>query len=580
MARIANLAEVTGASLANALRAARAQTTLSAADLLSLTGPMPDRILHYPVDLIPGDAVEGQRILEGTFTLSGGTVRAAGGAPWDERTPCRAFAEELNGFSWLRHLSAQAVDNDSAPSHTRWLITTWLAQHGRWDELSWRPHVIARRLISWFAHGRLIIEGSDLIWRSRLLVSIARQAKHLQHTASWVPEGPERLTCAIGLTMSGLCLPHPGRRVSRGLQMLDVEIREQILPDGGHLTRSPERILQSLSDLIALKEALIAREKPVPEVVLNAIDRMMPCLRYFRHGDGALALFNGGTESHKAAVDGVLKYDDTDGKPLTQLRHTGYQRVAEGRTLLLMDTGVPPTPAFSADAHAGCLSMELSVGRCRMIVNCGATRVRGTEWQEAFRATAAHSTLTLAESSSCSFLHGKAAIDLLGQRIIGGPREVEVQRTDEDQGSFIEAMHDGYLGRFGLRHQRKVFVMAGGEDLRGEDALLPREGWSPPGRDKPPLTFAVRFHLHPDVRASLARDGGRVILLLPNGDGWQFKATGGAITLEPSAYLGAGTEFRRTEQIVIAGLIRTDRPTVKWALKRLARTGDAPGKTA
>jgi len=573
---VGNLAEVTSASVANAVRAAQAQTALSAADLLSLTGPMPDRILHYPHDLIPGDKTEAQRILEGSFTLPGGTARAIGGAaPWDVKAPNNVWAEDLNGFAWLRHLREAAPEQEEVSPHVRWLITTWMASLGRWDELAWRPHVIARRLMSWFANGRLIIDGSDLIWRSRLLVSISRQAKHLGRTANWLPEGPDRLTAALGLSFSALCLPHPGRRLSRGLAMLDSEVRKQILADGGHITRSPEAVLQSLADLVALKEALIAREKPVPDMVQNAIDRMMPTLRFFRHDDGKLALFNGGTECQKGAVEAVLKEDDTDGKPLRQLRHAGYQRLAAGRTLILMDTGKPPDGPYSEGAHAGCLSMEMSVGRCRLITNCGATELRGPEWQEAFRSTAAHSTLTLADSSSCSFLHGRAATRILGQRIVAGPTAVEIERSDEDHGAFVEATHDGYVSRFGLRHLRKVYLSAEGDDVRGEDALTPsRAGWFPPSRDKPPLTFAVRFHLHPDVRASLARDGGRVILLLPNGDGWQFKATGGAITLEPSAYLGSGDAFRRTEQIVIASLVRSERPTVKWAIKRLSRPGD------
>ena len=574
---VGNLAEVTGASLANVVRAAQAQTALSAADILSLTGPMPDRLLHYPLDLIPGDKEQALRILEGSFTLAGGTVRAPGGAvPWDEKAPNLVWAEALNGFAWLRHLDTIAEEHEEVPAHVRWLITTWMASLGRWDELAWRPHVIARRLISWFSNGRLIVEGSDLIWRSRLLVSIARQAKHLNRTANWVPDGPDRFTAAAGLCFSALCLPHPGRRLSRGLAMLDTEVRKQILPDGGHITRSPEASMQALADLVSLKDALIAREKPVPDMMQNAIDRMMPTLRFFRHGDRRLALFNGGTEGPNGAVDAILKHDDTDGRPLRQLRHAGYQRIAAGRTLILMDTGTAPDGAFSTQAHAGCLSMEMSVGRCRLITNCGATELRGPEWNEAFRTTAAHSTLTLADASSAKFLHGKAAVRILGQRITAAPREVDVQRTDEEHGTFVEGTHDGYTPRFGLKHQRKIFANPEGDDIRGEDLLLPTPGWKVPGRDKPPLTFAVRFHLHPDVRASLARDGGRVILLLPNGDGWQFRATGGAITLESSAYLGAGDAFRRSEQIVVASLVRTESPSVKWAIRRLARTGDAP----
>jgi uncharacterized heparinase superfamily protein len=77
----------------------------------------------------------------------------------------------------------------------------------------------------------------------------------------------------------------------------------------------------------------------------------------------------------------------------------------------------------------------------------------------------------------------------------------------------------------------------------------------------------VRFHLHPNVDASLQQDGGAVLLRLPSGSGWRLRADGMRLTLEESIYLG-GPEPRRSEQVVLGGF--QDGPqTVKWAITKV-----------
>ena len=66
-----------------------------------------------------------------------------------------------------------------------------------------------------------------------------------------------------------------------------------MLPDGGHVSRNPGVLVELLLDLLPLRQAFAARNVPPPNAVLNAMDRMMPMLRFFRHGDGNFALFNG-----------------------------------------------------------------------------------------------------------------------------------------------------------------------------------------------------------------------------------------------------------------------------------------------
>ena len=144
-------------------------------------------------------------------------------------------------------------------------------------------------------------------------------------------------------------------------------------------------------------------EEP-PHILRNAHDRMAPMLRFFRHGDGALALFQGGAESDAQMIAGLLARDDVRGQPFHHARHSGYQRLAAGRTMCLLDCGKTPQGAFALDAHAGFLAFELSSGQDRMVVNCGAGGASARAWNAALRATAAHSTVTLADTSSARML--------------------------------------------------------------------------------------------------------------------------------------------------------------------------------
>jgi uncharacterized heparinase superfamily protein len=546
--------------------------------ILALRGPMPDHIVHFPQDLRPGRVRAGQALMRGHFALCTGAISTPDQPPWDLEAPREAWAEELNGFSWLRHFNAEG--GEQAGSKARELVDSWLKQNGVWNELAWRPHVIARRLISWLSHGRLVMDGAEVVWRSALMVNIAKQARHLSRTVRLAPDGEPRLTAAIGLALSGICLSEGDQRYEQGMALLSNELDRQILPDGGHVSRSPSLQLSILLDLMSLKSAIAARQDVTPPDLQIAIDRMTPMLRFFRLGDGRLALFNGSTEEVNGSSDAVLSRDDIKGKPLGHARHSGYQRVAAGRSILIADAGAPPRGRYSQRMHAGCLSFELSSGVHRLIVNCGDAIDRGDDWRVASRATAAHSTLTLDDTSSAAFLWGEFWTKLLGERLIAGAKTVTNHRAEEDGAIWITASHDGYAPGYGVVHERRLYLDRLGADLRGQDQLI-KSGDAPSGTpDEVP--FAVRFHLHPDVKASLSRDGGSVLLLLPNGEGWRFRAGGGDVGLEESVYLGKPNAARRTQQIVVSGAadITSDTPAdIKWALHKLvAKVKKPPAK--
>ena len=95
----------------------------------------------------------------------------------------------------------------------------------------------------------------------------------------------------------------------------------------------------------------------------NAHDRMAPMLRFFRHGDGALALFKGGQESDPKMMASLLARDEVRGQPFRHARHSGYQRLAAGRTLIQLDCGEVPQGALcAAMPMPGFLAFEMSSG--------------------------------------------------------------------------------------------------------------------------------------------------------------------------------------------------------------------------
>jgi uncharacterized heparinase superfamily protein len=525
-----------------------------------LKGKMPDRVVFQPFDAASRRLEDADALLKGRFRFAGEALDVKEGSVFDKAPPSRAWAEGLHGFAWLAALSA--AGGESARVLATNLIAQWLKRHARYSEPAWAPEVTAQRLINLFAHGRFVLANSDVLWRSKLYVSLREQSRLLARTAPGAPDGLPRLEAAAAHALSGACLNDSPKRLASGLEQLEREIVRQLLPDGGHAGRSPETLFHTYRHLVMVMDALAAIDQPVPAALRSAHDRMAPMLRFFRLGDGRLALFNGGGEGDAKMIEALLARDEVRGQPFGFAPHSGYHRLAAGRSLVVMDCGKPPAGAFSTEAHAGCLSFEMSAGPQRLIVNCGASRQ--PKWETALRATAAHSTVTLADTSTAKVLQPGLARSLLGPRLLDGVTTMQTARRETSNGWTVEASHDGYLAPFGILHQRRLTLSPNGTALTGGDWLTPRASGK---RPRGGIPFAARFHVHPDVRISPSQGGG-VLLKLPSGEGWRFQAAGGALSIEESVYLGGDTA-RRTEQLVIGGAVKDDTVELGWLLEQI-----------
>jgi uncharacterized heparinase superfamily protein len=204
--------------------------------------------------------------------------------------------------------------------------------------------------------------------------------------------------------------------------------------------------------------------------------------------------------------------------------------------------------------------VEILADRDRLITGGGWSA--RSEGHQGMRLTPAASTLTLAEASAGAPIGGLRA-RMLGYRLEGGARTVELRRHDAEAGGWLELSHDGWAPVFGLIHERRLFLDTAADELRGEDRVRP-QGEGVNGRRI--AQFAVRFHLQPGVRAEVIEDHRAVLLKGPSGVGWLLRSDASEVTLEPSLHLTRGRP-RRTSQIVLHGLIRADRTgRIRWKM--------------
>ena len=511
-----------------------------------------------PQDLRTADPTVAAEIYSGRFAFAGKSALAGGRSPFELQPPSAEWAEALYSFGWLRHL--RAADSALARANARALVEEWIDIQGRWHNVAWSPEITARRVLAWLAQSPLVLEHADFTFYRKFVTSLTRQVNYLARIRKFAPAGIARLRIVIALAQASLCLDASTLQ-RRARRWLERELQTQILADGGHVSRNPWMNLQILLDLLPLRHSYTAMNQMPPQALLNAIDRMIPMVRFFRHGDGAFALFNGMGATPTDVVATLLAYDEARGLPPAIAPLSGYLRLEADGLILLMDGGAPPPLLYSANAHAGPLSFELSDHGDRMIINCGSPWSARSGHMLAPRLTRAHSTLEIANSPCADFVGTSLARRLVGTLLVDGAHRVQAEMAGRE----IVASHDGYAKSHGVLHKRNLVVSEDGALLSGHDEIV-----AVAGATLNALTvFTLHFHLHPSVKASMMRDQETILLVLPGRRAWSFRAVGFRPDIEDSVYYGGADGARRTLQIVIRGSLGSLRD-VRWRFERAA----------
>jgi uncharacterized heparinase superfamily protein len=530
---------------------------------LTLGHRSPKSFFAVAPDPWPGDPALGQRLVVGEFAavgVVGAVAPASNDPPWQRPGANPLWLDALNGFGWLRDL--RDCGDPGSASVAVHLVDDWAEREWRWSPNTWKREVLAQRLVSWIRHFGWLAAAADPAFAARFVFAIARQRVHLRRAARAGLAGQEAVAVLKALIFADLAFLRDGKRfeksLAQSLARLAKFVKRYVAHDGVVAERAPHTQMAVLRHLLDVRAALASADRRPPAEIVAAIDRLAPMLRFFRHGDGGLALFNGSWEGDRTLIDLVLaRSGSNEGAPAMALQ-SGFQRLAAGTSLVIADAGSPPGRGLDGSAHAGTLSFEMSAAHERLIVNCGIYPGAPREWRQFMRYTAAHSTAVVDDTNSTEITdHG--ALEYRAGNVL-------VDRAEDQGAQWLDMSHDGYRSLFGVIHRRRLWLSPDGGDLRGEDLFTGHEGRPVTVPDR---RFIVRFHLHPSVKATLAQSGQAVLMRLPSGRGWRLRASGAGIGLAESIYLGEEGRQRRTEQIVLVGQIPIEGAAIKWALTRM-----------
>ncbi|WP_455466010.1 heparinase II/III family protein [Bartonella sp. B39] len=512
------------------------------------SGFRPHKILAHPIDLHLADPMMAHEFYYGRFAFAGHIVHSGAVSPFSLVSPTPEWEAALHDFHWLRHMTV--AKSDLAVAHARSLLEDWLDHGGKKVKgLPWSGPVVARRLISWICHSKILLEGASERFEKRFLRALGFQFRYLRIVICGMEHDDQRLHAAVALTFASLALPVSAAMKKKAQTTLAEELSRQILVDGGHISRSPLILLNLLSDLLSLRHLFMHSNETAPRILIDSVERMLPALRFFIHEDQTLAHFNGVGPLVSERLSAVLDRDETVGHPFSYARYSGFQRLQANRTTVLADTGSFP-PRFAAEhACSGCLSFEMSSQGSRFIINTGVNSYGSAEYRHFGRVTAAHSTATV---NDCSVGVFRKKNSRGAPFLLEGATDVKVQRIEDSEKTGFIASHNGYVRPFNLVHERGLILAANGAMIEGFDRFfMPNKGQSKrykAGQNEQ-NNVAVRFHLHPQVEVNYDGDGVR--LAARDGQEWYFISPDADIFLEDSIDFTGLKGPQRTQQIVL-----------------------------
>ncbi|MCU1227887.1 MAG: hypothetical protein JWO97_771 [Acidobacteria bacterium] len=434
-------------------------------------------------------------IAEGTFRFLGVTATYDDDPRWHDPSVSRLFRYHLHYFDYALDL---ALAND-VETFKR-LVKSWLRENATMTGDGWHPYTVSLRIVNWCR--ALAAFTLDDEFRDELARAIYGQTRFLFGNLEFDVRGNHLLENLRALIRSGITFEgeEAARWLRDGLRMLEAEVAEQVLADGGHFERTPSYHVVVLRDLLAIA-GWLRLNREMPRWLDDAIARMFGFLDKILGPGDRLPLFKDST-----LIDvPPLRWRTQQASEF--LAASGYAIMRDDDVFLIADFGKPCPDYLPAHAHADMFSYELTLGGKPLIVDSGVFEYEAGQWRDWFRSTRAHNTVEVA---------GENQSEVWGSfRVARRARQRNVIWLNTSDASIIQGEHDGYTRLRPAATHRRTIVHLRGLAIVVIDEVL-GDG----------VTRAEsRIHLHPD--ASLSPERLRIAgARLSEGEGWYSERFG------------------------------------------------------
>lgn len=397
------------------------------------------------------------------FTFLNKTVDGNGFMPWNDRRHARLWLYHLNYFDFL-NVDLALPEDETALRSALEITLNWRVHNSKGSEVGWEPYALSVRIVNGLKflvrHLRsLQVLGLETEAKT-LIESLGMQAATLERRLEKDLRGNHLLKNIKALLFAGAMLDTrlSARWRAEGQRLLEQELDEQILPDGGHFERSPmyhSQILEDLTEIRFLYDAMGLR-LACAELLRQKIDSMARFLRAILHPDSEISLFNDSALDPARPTRQLLAMTESpestpvDREPLAIVfPESGYGviRSAEARSTLIFDCGTLGPDYQPGHGHCDLLSYELSLGGQRVVVDTGVSTYEPGPERSYERSTAAHNTVRV---------DGEEQAEIWASFRVGRrPRVGELRGGSDGPFHFLRGEHHAYQ-RLGVRHTRTI----------------------------------------------------------------------------------------------------------------------------
>jgi uncharacterized heparinase superfamily protein len=445
--------------------------------------------------LVRSPVGHGRLIDDDQFNFLNSIGRVAAAGDWNTVEKGKLWLYNLHYFDWL--FPERLPDAKGA-----YWLTRWVQENPPGRGVGWEPYPTSLRIVNWI---KWTLRGGELPPNAEesLLTQLLWLSRNVEHHLL----GNHLLANAKALIFGGAFFVGPiaSGCLERGMRILLRELREQILPDGGHFERSPmyhSIVLMDILDLVAL---LGCYGLPDELALKEIAGRMLEWLEVMTHPDGEISFFNDSalciaprlTQIREyAALLGISSQGSTP-RGLRQLSASGYARFESGRYVCMIDLAPVGADYIPGHGHADTLSYEISIGSERVAVNSGVSTYEKNEIRQSERSTAAHNTVEVDFANSS---------DVWGGFRVG--RRARVFGIDVDDGNIpfrVTATHDGYRNLRGCPLHTRTWEF--GEDYVSILDVIGGEGTH---------TTVSHLHVHPSCSVELSEEDQSVLLKNPD----------------------------------------------------------------
>ena len=487
-----------------------------------------------------GETEKGNDILNGVYNWSG-SKEVDLESPWDGEYASYSWIEYAHSFEWIYDVRA-SINTTSQNTAYNWL-KDWLVKFEKIEAPIWRSDIVARRLSCWLANFEYLSDMADKKTYDLFVESISRHIGHLIFTNGYDCKTVEQeLTSIRGLIIGLLATKNETIDIKELINKFCQILEDNLNSDGMNKKRSIKTQISFAKDVFMVESMLNKMSMDVPNVLENAVVKILSVLKVFIYQDGELAHFASSSGSTYVLRQMFNRYNRKLNVS-NVLEETGFYNVIADKTQFFFDAG---NRHNTSSDDAGILSFEMNYKKSRIFVNCGYCISSDNPLYNACKNTAAHNSITVDDYNATS----------LGNK--SRPTNVGASITTEQGWTLLQGWHDGFKNVCGSTLKRAIAINEDGTEIKGQEKLEQIQGVR---------KIISRFHLHPDVNVLLTSNNREAIIKVGK-EGWKFKALGGDMSLAESFYMDKDGNRRTSQQIVVQTNSISQNVTIKWHIEK------------